>query len=85
MAIRVPPRRLFALPIDDTLTSMVWPGCAKAGSCAVTITAATFFNCMLVPCGTVTPIWASMPMMLWVVNGAEVVWSPVPSSPTTRP
>ena len=28
-------------------TSIVWPGCANGGSCAVTITAATFFSCML--------------------------------------
>ena len=81
----MPPRRLLALASDDTLTSMVWPGCANAGSCAVTITAATFFSCMLVPAGTVTPSCCSSELMLCVVNGAEVVWSPVPSSPTTRP
>jgi len=36
------------------LTQIAWPGCANGGSAAVTITAATFFSCMLVPAGTVT-------------------------------
>ena len=36
--------------------TMGWPGCANAGSCAVTITAATLRSCILVPWGTVTPI-----------------------------
>ena len=81
----MPPRRLFALPSDDTLTSITWPGCANAGSCAVTITAATFLICMLVPGGIVTPICCNNALMLCVVKGAEVVWSPVPSSPITRP
>ena len=35
--------------------------------------------------GTVTPICCSMAAMLCVVNGVCVVWSPVPSRPTTRP
>jgi len=51
----------------------------------VTITAATFFSCMLTPGGSVTPICVSMLTMLWVVNGVWVVWSPVPSRPTTTP
>jgi hypothetical protein len=85
VAISVPPRRLFALASDETLTSIVWPGCANAGSCAVTITVARFFSCMLVPGGTVTPICCSIASKLWIANGACVVWSPVPSRPTTRP
>ena len=28
---------------------------------------------------------SSMFLMLWIVNGAWLVWSPVPSRPTTRP
>ena len=81
----VPPRRLFALPSDETFTSMAWPGCANGGNCAVTITAAMFLSCMFVPGGTVTPICCSMALRLCTVNGVDVVWSPVPSSPTTRP
>ena len=85
VAISVPPRRLLALPSDETLTSMVWPGWAKAGNWAVTITAATLRNCMLAPAGTVTPICCNMACRLCVVKGVCVVWSPVPSRPTTRP
>jgi hypothetical protein len=44
VAISVPPLSDLALPMEDTFTS-TWPGCAKAGSCAVTITAATFLSC----------------------------------------
>ena len=40
----VPPRKLFAFPMEDTVISSAWPGRAKAGSIAVTITAATFFS-----------------------------------------
>jgi hypothetical protein len=73
------------LPIEDTVTSMVWPGLAKAGRSAVTVTAATFLSCGFALGGMVTPKRASMFLMLWMVNGAWLVWSPVPSSPTTRP
>src|SRR6218665_529160 len=45
VATRVPPLSERALPTDETFTSIVWPGWAKAGSCAVTITAATFLGC----------------------------------------
>jgi hypothetical protein len=85
VAIRVPPRRLLALPSDETLTSMACPGCAKAGSWAVTMTAATLRNCMAVPAGTVTPSCCSIACRLCVVKGVCVVWSPVPSRPTTSP
>ena len=81
----MPPRRLLALATDDTLTSMRWPGCANGGSSAVTITAATLRSCIVVPDGRLTPICCSIAMMLCAVNGACDDWSPVPSSPTTRP
>jgi len=55
---RVPPRKLLALPMEDTVTSIGCPGRAKAGKLAVTMTAATFFNCRRVVCSGVrlTPI-----------------------------
>ncbi len=93
----MPPRRLFALPSDDTVTSIASPGRANGGSVAVTITAATFFNCMFVSGDTAPlvapacwlliemPRFASMFASVCVVNGVCVVWSPVPSRPTTRP
>lgn len=83
--MRLPPRRLLALPIEDTVMSMVEPGLAKGGRSACTITAATFFNCGLTVAGTVTPICVSMLRMLCTVKGVCEVWSPVPSRPTTRP
>jgi len=58
---------------------------AKAGSVAVTVTAATFLSCGLTFGGIVTPYLASMLRMLCTVNGVWLVWSPVPSRPTTRP
>ena len=81
----MPPRRLPALPIEATVTSIVWPGLANGGSSAVTVTAATFFSCGFTFGGIVTPKRASMFLMLCTVNGAWLVWSPVPSRPTTRP
>ena len=83
--IRLPPRRLLALPIDDTVMSMVAPVLAKGGRVACTITAATFFNWGLTFAGTVTPICVSILRILCTVNGVWDVWSPVPSSPTTSP
>ena len=38
----VPPCRLLAEPIDDTVTSILAPGLENAGSEPVTMTAATF-------------------------------------------
>jgi hypothetical protein len=81
----VPPRRLFALPIDDTVMSIVCPGRANGGRLAVTITAATFFSCSVWPGGSVTPMLPSMLITLCTVKGVCVVWSPEPSRPTTRP
>jgi hypothetical protein len=82
---RLPPRRLLALPSEDTVTSMVCPARANGGSVPCTTTAATFFSCGFTFCGTTTPNCASMLRMLWMVNGVWLVWSPVPSRPTTRP
>ncbi len=90
----MPPRRLLALPSEDTVTSIASPGRANGGSVAVTITAATFFSCMFdseavppveVPLLIEMPRFASMFASVWVVKGVCVVWSPVPSRPTTRP
>ena len=64
---------------------MVCPGLTNAGSTACTDTAATFFSCGVTFAGTVTPSCASMLVSDCTVNGAWLVWSPVPSSPTTRP
>ena len=83
--IRLPPRRLFALPIDDTVTSMRCPGFANGGRSACTVTAAAFFSWGLTFAGSVTPKRASMLRMLRTVNGAWLVWSPEPSRPTTMP
>ena len=80
--ISVPPRRLLAPPIDDTLTSIGWPGCAKAGSSAVTITAAELRPCGATPGGSVTPSDCSIEFRLCAVTA---VCSPVPSRPTTTP
>jgi hypothetical protein len=73
------------LPIEDTVTSIVCPSFEKAGSCAWTMTAATFFSCGLMLSGSTTPSCASMLFMLWIVNWVCEVWSPVPFRPTTRP
>jgi hypothetical protein len=40
----VPPRRLPALPIDATVTSIVCPGLENGGNSALTVTAATFLS-----------------------------------------
>ena len=53
--IKLPPRRLCALPMDDTVTSMVWPVLANGGRSACTVTAATFLSCGLVFAGMVIP------------------------------
>ena len=53
--IKLPPRRLLALPMEDTVMSMVWPGLENGGRSACTVTAATFLSCGLVFGGMVTP------------------------------
>ena len=52
---KLPPRRLCALPIDDTVMSIVWPGFENGGSVACTVTAATLRSCGLTLSGTSTP------------------------------
>ena len=56
--MRVPPLSDLELPMEDTFTSSICPGCANAGNWAVTMTAATFLscNCEAVPGGRVMPI-----------------------------
>ena len=53
--IKLPPRSEPALPIEETVTSMAWPGLENGGSSACTVTAATFLSCGLVLGGIVTP------------------------------
>ena len=53
--IKLPPRRLCALPMDETVTSMVCPVLANGGRSACTVTAATFLSCGLVFAGMVIP------------------------------
>ena len=67
-----------------TETSMRVPWAEKAGRFAVTITAATFLVCIVVP-RVLTPSRSSMVWMLCWVNGAFFRESPVPLRPTTRP
>ena len=67
---RAPPRSEVALPSDETVTSICWPGLAKGGSSAWIATAATFFSCGLTLEGTATPSSASMFLMLCTVKGA---------------
>ncbi len=72
--------------MDDTVTSIGWPGLANGGRSACTDTAATFFNCTLPTlAGTLMPNCASMLLKVCRVNGVCVVWSPLPLRPTTRP
>jgi len=52
--------------------SIVCPGCAKAGSCAVTITAATLRGWIVMPGGNATPICSSIALRLCDVYGACV-------------
>jgi len=75
----------LALPSDDTVTSIAWPGREKGGKVAVTITAAVFLSWMFWPGGTDTPSACSIEITLCRVKGVCVVWSPVPSRPTARP
>ena len=94
---KLPPRRLVALPMAETLTSIFWPGLAKPGSSAVIMTAATFLMSMaldVLVCeaasksakgpSMLTPMRLSMVFKLWAVNDTSEP-SPVPCKPTTRP
>ncbi|MNT35867.1 hypothetical protein D3C72_1719130 [compost metagenome] len=81
----MPPRRLLASPIDDTVMSSAWPRRANGGRVAVRLTAATFFGSIFIPCGICTPSWFSILPSDWPVNGEALALSPLPSRPTTRP
>ena len=68
----------------DTVASMGEPAAEKAGSFAVTITAATFLVLRLAS-RVLTPSRSSMASRLWRVKGALRSESPVPFRPTTMP
>ena len=53
--MRLPPRSDLALPIDATVMSSRWPGLAKGGRSAVTITTAAFFIAGLTFGGNCSP------------------------------
>jgi hypothetical protein len=67
----------------ETVMSSRWPGLAKAGSSAVTITAAAFFSAGLMPGGKLRPKRDATPFMPCVEYSR--LSSPVPASPTTIP
>ena len=67
----------------ETVTSIRWPGLAKAGRSAVMITAAAFFSAGLTPGGNCTPTRPETPCIAWVRYSR--LSSPVPDSPTTIP
>jgi len=69
----VPPRRLLALPIDDTVTSIRLPCRANGGSVAVAMTAAMFLSCSELLDGNCTPNCPSILAKVCVVNGVCVV------------
>jgi hypothetical protein len=69
----VPPRRLDASPMLETVTSSCSPGRAKGGSWAVIMTAATFFGFTSARfCCTLMPKCCSMAAILLIVNGDEL-------------
>ena len=84
VTIRVPPCRLLASPIADTVTSNREPGAAKAGRLAVTITAATSLV-LGVAARVLTPRRSRDDCRLCWVKGALRNASPVPFRPTTMP
>ena len=63
--------------------SIRWPGLAKAGSSAVTITAAALRKVGLIPGGNGRPSRPEMPRIASVTYARLL--SPVPCSPTTTP
>ncbi len=74
----------MASPIAETVASICEPDAEKAGSRAVTITAAAFLVFMSTS-RTLTPSRSSMAAMLCLVKGAFFSESPVPFRPTTMP
>ncbi|MNN76328.1 hypothetical protein D3C81_1927010 [compost metagenome] len=81
---KVPPRKLFASPSDETVTSMAWPRRYPGGNTALTMTVATFLLFDSAPSGIFTPNCLSMLTTDWLENFTWVV-SPLPFRPTTRP
>ncbi len=79
----MPPRKLLALPIDETVMSSFCPGLAKGGRSAVIITTAAFLSPGLTPAGSCRPKRAATPFIDWTVYSR--LSSPVPGSPTTTP
>ena len=72
----MPPSRLMASPMEETVTSRRVPGGQTAGRLAVTKTAATFLTTRVVG-ETCTPMRCSILAKVWVVK--MVCWrSPVP-------
>jgi len=63
------------IPIEETVTSMLWPWRENGGKLAVTITAATFLSCSFCDCSWVklTPSCDSILAIACVVNGVCVV------------
>src|SRR6202022_1401651 len=77
---RVPPSRLLASPIAETVASILEPDAAKAGRRAVTITAATFLVLSRpVAAGSwvLTPSRSIIDWIACLVNGAFCSESPV--------
>ena len=79
----MPPRNDFDWPTVDTVTSTRWPGFAKAGSSAVTITGAVFLPFRSSAELGVTPNWEIRERM--DCNVSAELPSPVPGNPTTSP
>ena len=84
VATSVPPCRLLASPIAETVTSIREPGAMKAGRLAVTITAAMSLV-FGVAARVLTPMRSSADWIDCWVKGALRRASPVPFRPTTMP
>ncbi len=86
MTRSVPPKRLLASPMAETVASISEPEAEKAGRRAVTITAATFLVFSVAAASrTFTPSRSSMAERLCLVKAAFCRESPVPFRPTTMP
>src|SRR5579884_3191671 len=83
VSISMPPCRLLASPIADTVMSTRVPGCPNGGRSAVTSTAAVLRTRIAVG-STVTPMRASRLARLCAENTVCRL-SPVPFNPTTSP
>lgn len=81
--ISVPPARLRASPIEDTVTSIRSPTLAEGGSTAVTITTATL-RLLSWSSVTLVPRRLSTLRSAWRVTALRRV-SPDPARPVTKP